>query len=87
MKSTKEIKQELNISLAYSVFEPWLKANGFTIEDLPLTATNEDGEEVIIEAYKDDDGTVWKISTLQSNGWTRINHYHKDGTIEELYSR
>lgn len=25
--------------------------------------------------------------TLQKNGWTRKNIYHRDGTIEETYSK
>ena len=87
MVSTKEIKQELKLSGQYRVFERWLKANGYSTEDLPLAAETEDGEDVIVEAEHDEDGLVWKISTLQKNGWMRINYYYKDGTIEETYSR
>ena len=27
------------------------------------------------------------VTTLQKNGWARINVYHKDGTCEETYQR
>lgn len=88
MKSTTEIKKMYDLGFQYDVFEPWLKANGFELENLPLTAETEDGENVIVEAYRDENGElVWKISTLQDNGWMRINIYYSDHTVEELYKR
>ena len=88
MKSTAEIKKELGYNHTWQVFEPWLKANRFTVEDLPLTATNEDGETVIIEvAGKQDGKFIWKVSTLQSNNWIRINVYYPNGDVDELYER
>lgn len=45
---------------------------------------NEDDEMIVISKEKDD---VYKTTVGQNNNWTRINYYHKDGTIEETYER
>ena len=87
--STKEVKKMFDLCRQYDVFEPWLKENGYTIEDLPLAAKNEDGESVIIESGGTDERgkVIWRISTLQSNRWMRVNYYYYDGYIEETYER
>ena len=88
MSSTKDVAKKFDLCRQYDVYGPWLKENGFKLEDLPLTTTTETGEDVIIMAQLDNDGEiVWKISTLQDNGWIRINYYHKDGTVEEMFER
>ena len=46
-----------------------------------FTSTNEYGDNIIVEVFDD----RLKISTSQSNGWTRINEYYKDGTTTESY--
>lgn len=51
--------------------------------DLPATAVNEDGDNVIIDCADD----CYRVTTLQKNGWYRTNIFHPDGTIEELYDR
>lgn len=51
--------------------------------DLPATAVNEDGDNVIIDCIDD----CYRVTTLQKNGWYRTNIFHPDGTIEELYDR
>lgn len=51
--------------------------------DLPATAVNEDGDNVIIDCIDD----CYRVTTLQKNEWYRTNIYHPDGTIEELYDR
>ena len=48
-----------------------------------FTSTNEYGNNVIVEVFSD----CLKISTLQNNGWTRINEYYKDGTTTESYTK
>ena len=58
----------------------------FNCEDFPVAGVNEDGEHAIIEHYNGDD-PYFKITTLQHNGWTRINYYYEDGSREELYER
>ena len=90
MSSTKEVKRMFDLCRQYDVYEPWLKDNGFSLEDLPLVAENETGERVIIEAERDENGNpIWKISTLQEgnkyHNWIRVNYYYEDGTVEELY--
>lgn len=87
MKSTTEITRLFDLGRQYDVFEPWLKENGRSIEDLPLSAETEDGEYVIVEAFEQDGDIVWHISTVQSNNWVRINNYYRDGTVEEYYER
>ena len=42
---------------------------------------NEDGENVMVSIDKD----CACIRTYQRNGFVRVNIYHNDGTIEELY--
>lgn len=48
-----------------------------------LVGTNEDGETVIVTIDKENA----TVQTIQKNGWTRVNVYWKDGTIEESYRR
>lgn len=85
MESTTKVKRMFDLCRQYDVYEPWLKENGFTLQDLPLTAKTEDGEDVIVEALEQDGEVVWKITTVQSNNWLRTNYYYEDGTVEELY--
>ena len=89
MKSTSEIRKMYDWGCEYDVIGPWLKENGFTPADLPLLATNEDGEEVIVEAYGTDENgdIIWQLTTMQKNNWLRINVYYKDGTVEALYEK
>lgn len=55
---------------------------------LPLNGTNEDGEDVIIEAGKSQEGErYFRTITAQRNAWLRINMYWEDGTTEELYRK
>ena len=42
---------------------------------------NENGERVILSVSEDS----YAIRTIQNNGWMRINIYHIDGTIEEIF--
>lgn len=44
---------------------------------------NDEGENVIVKRC---DGYIC-TETMQANGWTRINYYHSDGTVEETFSR
>ena len=43
--------------------------------------TNEDGEDIHISIYHD----RIVVSTMQENGWNRINTYWRDGTREETF--
>lgn len=60
---------------------------------LPIAATNEDGENVIIEqgserwTYENEkwERHFFKLSTAQHNGWTRINMYFDDNQTDEFY--
>lgn len=55
----------------------------------PLAGKNEDGENIIIQAGRDDDvgGRFFKLTTAQGNGWTRIEHIFEDGTTTEEYEK
>lgn len=48
-----------------------------------FTTKNEKDEDVIIEITNE----TLKTSTSQTNGWLRINIYHKDRTVEEYYEK
>lgn len=55
---------------------------------LPLTAVNDKNEDVIISSGTTDDGIhYYRIDTMQSNGWIRVNGYYADGTVTETYER
>ena len=64
-------------------------------KQLPIVATNEDGENVIIAhgcqhwTYRDIklDRPYFELTTAQHNGWTRHNLVFKDGATEEFYER
>jgi hypothetical protein len=50
---------------------------------LPLSAETDTGEWVIIEGGDD----YYQLTTVQNNGWCRINEFYEDGTITETYER
>ena len=54
---------------------------------LPIDATNENGEFVIIEAGSQDSNRYFRLTTAQNNGWCRINYFYEDGSYEELYEK
>lgn len=54
---------------------------------LPLGATNEEGEFVILEAGTRDGERYFRLTTAQHNGWCRINYVYEDGTVEELFEK
>lgn len=57
-------------------------------EKMPISATNENGENVIIEQGRTaDDIHYFQLTTIQENDWCRINCYYADGTIDETYDR
>ncbi len=64
--------------MTYELLENLCKNKTF-----PLCGKNPDGCNIIIEKGED----FFTVSTLQKNGWTRINTYWKDGTVEEEYGR
>lgn len=53
------------------------------LNDGLFTTTNEKGENMLLEIMPQ----YLKSSTFQQNGWTRINIYYKDYTMEELYEK
>lgn len=44
---------------------------------------NDDGERITVLVSPD----AVEVSTLQDNGWFRVNTYHRDGTREETYRK
>ena len=87
--STTDVKKKFDLHHQYDVFLPWLHENGVSMRDLPVTAQTETGETVIVEVNgRDDDGHwIWRISTLQENGWIRVNNYYYDGTVDEMFEK
>ena len=49
----------------------------------PIVGENGIGESTIIEKGKD----FYTVSTCQRNGWIHVETYHKDGTVEEEYTK
>lgn len=50
---------------------------------LLVTGKNAEGESVVLSVSSD----IITTETAQSNGWIRVNTYHRDGTREETYKR
>ena len=48
-----------------------------------LVAHNDLGELQLVGIHPDHIA----VETFQANGWTRMNYYHRDGTVEELYEK
>lgn len=44
---------------------------------------NENGESITLDISHD----KVTVSTLQKNGWERVNVYHRDGSTEETYKK
>ena len=53
--------------------------------ELPATAVNDKGENVIVTTEPSDLGMCYRLDTYQNNGWIRINRYYKDGAWDEEY--
>ena len=52
----------------------------------PLSATNEDGENVVIGQGTNEDGErYYELTTYQNNGYIRTNWYYENGTAEETF--
>lgn len=47
------------------------------------TTTDESNNNVIVEIAND----YLKTTTMQNNGWARVQYYYLDGTVEETYER
>lgn len=43
--------------------------------------SNEDGETIEVGVFEDH----ISLRTYQNNGWTRLNVYHDDGYVEEIF--
>ncbi len=59
-------------------------------KEMPISATNEDEEDVIIEGGREPENNnlrFYQLTTVQKNGWLRINVYWEDGTTEEWFDR
>lgn len=53
--------------------------------NLPATAVNDKGENVIVSLEPSDLGVCYRLDTLQLDGWIRINRYYKNGAWDEEY--
>lgn len=54
---------------------------------LPLNGTNENGENIIIQIGANSHDVYFKVTTVQHNGWCRVNYYYEDGRMEEMYEK
>ena len=66
----------------YQFFEKLLEG-----KTLPLMGENDDGEVVIVDKGKDDEGAFYETQTAQNNDWVRINRYYITGVMTETYDR
>lgn len=55
-------------------------------KNFPIAGVNKCGEHVII-THRNGDDPYFQVSTLQTNGWIRINNYYKDGSTDEIYKK
>ena len=53
---------------------------------LPCTATNEDGENIIISEGMNDGMHCFHVQTMQNNGHIRVNDYYSNGESEEYFN-
>lgn len=53
--------------------------------NLPATAVNDKGENVIISTEPSNQGMCYRLDTYQQNGWVRINRYYENGAWDEEY--
>lgn len=53
----------------------------------PCAGENADGENVIVESGKDEEGRYFRLTTCQKNNWCRINTYYQNGNQTESYER
>lgn len=54
---------------------------------LPLMGENDNGEAVIVDKGKDDEGEFYETQTAQNNDWLRINRYYSTGVMTETFDR
>ena len=83
MVSIKQIKEQYNIKRQYDLFEPWLKANGFSFSDLPLFCKTKDGDSVCICSFIENDQLVWCVDVVPLKGKSYYICYYPDGSIDE----
>lgn len=57
------------------------------VNDFPVNVINDDGEDVIIERGRNNNGEYVRTESLQDNNWVRINYYYENGDMEEMYER
>ena len=66
----------------YQFFEKLLEG-----KTLPLMGESADGEVVIVDKGKDDEGEFYETQTAQNNDWVRINRYYSTGVMTETFDR
>ena len=62
------------------ILEDWRTGK---LENNIYATVDENNNNVTLEVAKD----YLKLTTYQDNGWSRINHYYLDGTVDEMYER
>ena len=74
------------INLTYKDILQFIEDCGYTIYDLPLSSVNDDDEDIIVDAENTPEGkVVLKFTTVQNNGYLRVNYFWPDGTVEETF--
>jgi len=56
-------------------------------KSFPLSATNDSGENIIIEQGNSDGDHYFRVTAAQQNGWLRTNCYYSSGIVTETYNK
>ena len=53
----------------------------------PISGKNENGEMVIAERKRDEEGEFFVLTTVQNNDLLRITTYYESGTVTETFDK
>lgn len=53
----------------------------------PVIGKNDKGENVVIEAGRDESGRFYRIEASQNNGWLRITTIYENGDRDETFRK
>jgi hypothetical protein len=81
-KNTKVIPRTICTPISYKTLEQFCEGS-----NLPATATNDKGENVVITTEPFESSKCYRLDTYQENGWIRSNHYYPNGDTDECYDR
>lgn len=79
-----QVENETSVRVDFNDWNSIIDAmDKYSYLDHMIFGTNQDGEKIAMSIWED----KIILNTYQSNGWTRINIYYRDGDVEESYER